>query len=83
MEDKQAEEIVKIFQEAGLKIELGAQYSVKGQIAQLLNGCGRLLELTHNLEFKQDARGKCSCEFPFLGVPGCPVHNPSKLERTS
>jgi len=43
MEDKQAEEIVEIFKEAGMKIELGAQYSVKGQIAQLLNGCERLL----------------------------------------
>ncbi|KKN12377.1 hypothetical protein LCGC14_1017170, partial [marine sediment metagenome] len=42
--DERAEEIVEIFKEAGLGIEPGAQYSVKGQIAQLLNGCKKLLQ---------------------------------------
>lgn len=36
--DKRAEEVVKIFKDAGMIIELGANFSVKGQIAQLLNG---------------------------------------------
>jgi len=42
--NEQAERIVKIFSESGLIIELGAQYSVKGQIAQLINGCKKLIE---------------------------------------
>lgn len=44
MTDDQAERIVKIFADAGMTIELGAQFSVKGQIAQLLNGCEKLIE---------------------------------------
>lgn len=43
MNDEQVDEIVKIFQDSGMTIELGAQYSVKGQIAQLLNGCEVLI----------------------------------------
>ncbi|HEB34796.1 MAG TPA: hypothetical protein ENI18_03000 [Candidatus Aminicenantes bacterium] len=50
LKDERAEEIVEIFKEAGLRIEPGAQYSVKGQIAQLLNGCKKLLQSTRNLE---------------------------------
>ncbi len=38
MKDKRAEEVVKIFKDAGMTIEPGAHFSVKGQIAQLLNG---------------------------------------------
>lgn len=44
MTDDQAEQIVKIFENAGMTIELGAQFSVKGQIAQLLNGCEKLMQ---------------------------------------
>jgi ApbE superfamily uncharacterized protein (UPF0280 family) len=43
MTDDQAERIVKIFAEAGMTIELGARFSVNGQIAQLLNGCEELI----------------------------------------
>lgn len=39
MKDKQAEKIVQIFKDAGMNIEIGAAYSVRGQIAQLINGC--------------------------------------------
>ncbi len=42
--NEQAEIFVKIFRESGLVIELGAQYSVKGQIAQLINGSKKLIE---------------------------------------
>lgn len=44
MKDERAEEIVKIFKDAGMTIELGANFSVKGQIAQLLNGSEALIE---------------------------------------
>jgi len=35
MKDDQAEKIVKIFKNAGLTIESGAQFSVRGQIASI------------------------------------------------
>jgi len=40
--DMTIEEILQVFENEGLNIELGAQYSVKGQIAQLINGLKRL-----------------------------------------
>jgi hypothetical protein len=46
MEDAQAERIIKIFEEAGFRIELGATFSAKGQIAQLLNACNKLIDTT-------------------------------------
>lgn len=42
--DGHAEKIIKIFQQEGMRIQLGAQYSVKGQIAQLINGCKKLTD---------------------------------------
>ena len=42
--NEQAEKFIKIFSESGLIIDLGAQYSVKGQVAQLINGCKKLTE---------------------------------------
>jgi len=36
------EELVKVFEDEGMMITMGAQYSVKGQIAQLLNGLKKL-----------------------------------------
>jgi len=30
-----------------------------------------------------DADKQCTCQYPYLGMPGCPVHNPSKLVRTT
>ena len=45
------EEILAPFEKAGMKIDLGANYSAKGQLAQLLNGANALIEqcaiLTH------------------------------------
>lgn len=41
--DEEAEKVLSFFKEAGMTIELGATCSVKGQIAQLLNGCRGLL----------------------------------------
>lgn len=38
MKDSEAERIVQIFKDAGMRIEIGETYSVRGQIAQLLNG---------------------------------------------
>jgi hypothetical protein len=38
MKDSTCEKIVDIFKDVGMLIESGATYSVKGQIAQLLNG---------------------------------------------
>ena len=57
MEDKEAERIVEIFKSNGMRIELGTQFSVKGQIAQLLNGCEQLLR---EPAVEVDAEGKCS-----------------------
>jgi hypothetical protein len=37
-----SEELVQVFADEGMMITLGAQYSVKGQIAQLLNGLKKL-----------------------------------------
>jgi hypothetical protein len=37
------EDILKVFEEAGMRIEFGAQFSVRGQIAQLLNGVNALM----------------------------------------
>ena len=37
-QDDLAEHIINVFKEAGMTIDLGATYSAKGQIAQLING---------------------------------------------
>lgn len=42
--DEKAQRIINIFGKNGICIELGEQYSVKGQIAQLINGSAELLE---------------------------------------
>ena len=55
MKDKRAEEVVKIFKGAGMTIELGANFSVKGQIAQLLNGVAELQQ-ENNALLKDKAR---------------------------
>jgi hypothetical protein len=44
MKDVQAERILNLFKECGLEITPGATFSVRGQIAQLLNGCERLID---------------------------------------
>ena len=44
MTNDQAEKILKIFRNEGMLIQPGDQYSVKGQIAQLLNGCEKLID---------------------------------------
>ncbi len=44
MRDVQAERILTIFKSAGVEIEPGATFSVRGQIAQLLNGCEELID---------------------------------------
>lgn len=41
--DEEAQKILSFFTEAGMTFELGATYSARGQIAQLLNGCMALL----------------------------------------
>lgn len=45
MRDVQAERILQIFKDAGLEITPGATFSVRGNIAQLLNGCENLIDL--------------------------------------
>ena len=73
MEDKQAEEIIQIFKDAGMRIELGATYSVHGQIAQLLNGCKKLIAVLTNA-MHLDAQKQCpSCvDADLINVPTCP-----------
>ncbi len=44
MKDVQAERILTIFKDAGLEITPGATFSVRGQLAQLLNGCEVLID---------------------------------------
>ena len=44
MTDALAEQILEIFKNAGMDIELGLNFSVRGQIAQLLNGCEQLID---------------------------------------
>ena len=44
MKDVQAERILTLFKDAGLEIVPGANFSVRGQIAQLLNGCEELID---------------------------------------
>lgn len=39
------EEIMEIFKDAGMAIESGANFSAKGQIAQLLNGVKQVVKL--------------------------------------
>jgi len=39
------EEILGIFSRNGMRIELGAKFSAKGQIAQLLYGCKNVCEI--------------------------------------
>lgn len=70
MTDDQAGTIIKIFQNAGMTIELGAQFSVRGQIAQLLNGCGELIHQIDDsspLLIEVDERIKA--------LTNCPVNN--------
>ena len=73
MEDKQAELIVEIFKNEGMRIELGAQYSVQGQIAQLLNGCQKLIASQQPV--KADGLNECGCDgfYQLFGIhrPGC------------
>lgn len=45
------EEILRLFERNGMRIELGAQFSARGQIAQLLNGCRELVR-----KYEADAR---------------------------
>ena len=73
MEDKQAEEIIQLFKDAGMRIELGAQYSVRGQIAQLLNGCEKLIAVLTNA-IHSDAQKQCpSCvDADLVNVLTCP-----------
>lgn len=52
MKDKEAERIINVFRKNGLTIELGSQFSVKGQVAQLLNSSE---DLTFELEAKARA----------------------------
>lgn len=54
MKDERAQEIVKIFEDAGMTVELGANFSVKGQIAQLLNGSEALIEQCAEVVETQD-----------------------------
>lgn len=58
MEDERAEAIVKIFEDAGMTIDLGANFSVKGQIAQLLNGSEALVEQCAKVVESQDRGAK-------------------------
>ncbi len=44
MRDVQAERILKIFKDAGMDIIPGAEFSVRGQIEHLLNGCEELID---------------------------------------
>jgi hypothetical protein len=44
MTDVQTERVLEIFKDTGMIIELGANFSVRGQIAQLLNGCEQLID---------------------------------------
>ena len=46
-----SEDILELFKRNGMRIELGAQFSAKGQIAQLLNGCRELVR-----KYEDDAR---------------------------
>lgn len=59
MEDKEAERIIEIFKSEGMQIELGAQYSVRGQIAQLLNGCKKLFREQKDSMDKKYKCGRC------------------------
>ena len=77
MDDETALKIIEIFQNAGMKIEHGARYSVHGQIAQLLNGCESLLASQPVVEV--DSENLCSCgEYRPRLEPAssgmCPVH---------
>ena len=77
------DEIIQIFKDAGMCIELGAQYSVRGQIAQLLNGCKKLIAVPTPVEdrqarpcrFKDDA-----CRLgPDYPCDACAVYSPAKV----
>lgn len=37
------EDILKLFERNGMRIEFGAKFSARGQVAQLLNGCQELV----------------------------------------
>ena len=50
----ESEEVLGIFRRNGLQIELGAQYSVRGQIAQLLNGCKVYAEYIRRESYTMD-----------------------------
>lgn len=44
MTDEKADQVINIFKDAGIQIEPGARYSVRGQIAGLLYGCKKLID---------------------------------------
>lgn len=47
LEDKECDKILDIFKKAGMRIDIGENSSVKGQIAQLLNGVTELIKENH------------------------------------
>ncbi len=49
MTDKRSKQILKVFSENGIRIEIGARYSVKGQIAGLLNGTSEIMSSSERL----------------------------------
>ena len=58
IDDLFSQEILSVFKNLGMKIETGAQYSVKGQIAQLLNGAKQLCGVMEKVSINSvDHRG--------------------------
>jgi hypothetical protein len=60
------EEILGIFSRNGMRIETGAQFSAKGQIAQLLNGFRSAYEILNKnavltSAIHSDGDGQCVC----------------------
>ena len=70
------EEILGIFSRNGMRIELGAQFSAKGQIAQLLNGCKEFAEYINPIASQLSLKHKhfrCpDCDGNFKHSVGCP-----------
>lgn len=55
MKYERAEQVIMIFEDAGMTIDIGATFSVKGQVAQLLNGSEALIEQCATVVEEQDS----------------------------
>ncbi len=65
-----SEEIIDVFQKKGMRIEIGATYSAKGQIAQLINGVNEITDRACEWKYDDDGYFHTGCNYDYALVDG-------------